>query len=286
MRSTLGKACRLVAAQATESSLNSSSSRLRLAGRSFATSYSSFNDAEASASSSSSTSQPPTEATTATSVTPAAASAKISVALLLSRQPLILRSPTPLESTYFDYNQTLARRLAQPFNKDFYFRKGSAGEVKFDEEEAQRKKRFDDVIRQAKQSSSSKQRQQQEQQEAGAPDGNEVARGKATAGEAEADLYATAPRRTEADEKGDVKSLERALDRTLFLMFRQQGSQWRLPTRLVNRNEKETLHRVAAEPVTSALGKGLDIWMISNMPVGMMPRPSTLTGKGPLDKVS
>lgn len=205
------------------------------------------------------------------------------MALLVSRQPLILRSPTPLESTYFDYNQTLSRRLAQPFNKDFYFRKGSAGEVKFDQEEVERKKRFDEVIQKAKQSSSSK---QQQQQQAGAPDGNEVAQEKATAGEAEADLYATAPRRTEADEKGDVKSLERALDRTLFLMFRQQGSQWRLPTRLVNRNEKETLHRVAAEPVTSALGEGLDIWMVSNMPVGMMPRPSSLAGKGPLDKVS
>lgn len=56
-----------------------------------------------------------------------------------------------------------------------------------------------------------------------------------------------APRRSEADEKGDVKRLDRAMDRTLYLVVRREGGKgeeavWEFPTGLVP--TEETLHEV------------------------------------------
>lgn len=57
------------------------------------------------------------------------------------------------------------------------------------------------------------------------------------------------PRRTEADEKGDVRRLDRALDRTLYLVVRRgegEGAVWEFPTGLVP--TEETLHEVCFFP--------------------------------------
>ncbi|PWN27894.1 hypothetical protein BDZ90DRAFT_239133 [Jaminaea rosea] len=194
--------------------------------------------------------QPPAESvTTPTSSAPSVRAQSIFVSLLLSRQPVITRDPTPLEAAYFHYNHLLQRRLAQPFSKDFYFRKGSAAETRFDEEEAARRKTIDDVA-------SAK-----------------------SVPELSLDPSAT-PRRTQADESNDTSSLHRALDRSLFLAFRQKGSApWKLPRTRVDLDAGETLHKVALRPLEENLGEvsaeKMDAWMVSHLPVGMWPRPDS-----------
>lgn len=76
---------------------------------------------------------------------------------------------------------------------------------------------------------------------------------------------------TEADEKGDVTSLRRRLDETLFLVYKDaKTGQWRFPTQVLDIANGDTLHKVAPLSVTRALGESLDIWMVTNMPVGLV----------------
>jgi large subunit ribosomal protein L46 len=49
------------------------------------------------------------------------------------------------------------------------------------------------------------------------------------------------PRRTEADEKNDTKSLSRALQRTLYLLVKNRDGQWQFPQDRLN---DENLHGV------------------------------------------
>lgn len=169
----------------------------------------------------------------------------------------------------FQYNHSLSRKVSQPFVKDFYFRKGSAAETRFDEEERQRAQAFDAAYSSSAKSSSGKSASKSSQSNTGSD-----------ALKSDAELYATTSRTTKADETGDITSLERALDRTLFLVTRNSpSSQWRFPTTNVDIARGETLHKVAKRPVEAALGDKMDIWLVSNMPIGVSPRPSQQTAQ-------
>lgn len=188
----------------------------------------------------------------------ATSDADINVSLVLSRQPIVLREPSPFERSFFHYNYNMSRRLAQPFFQEFYFRKGSAAEARFGHEEKHRKATIDS---EGKSTASSEAPPPPSVEEAGV----------------DAELYATRPRTTEADARNDLTSLERALDRTLFLVMRSPSSEsikWRLPTTKVDLVAGETLHKVATRPVEAALGNKMDIWIVSNLPIGVLPRPS------------
>lgn len=53
------------------------------------------------------------------------------------------------------------------------------------------------------------------------------------------------PRQTEADAKGDQTSLDRKLDRTLYLLIKNKDGRWRFPEDSIV--GKEGLHQVSAE---------------------------------------
>lgn len=184
--------------------------------------------------------------TSTASATASTSTASISAALLLSRPPTIVRDPTAFESAYFLYNAKLQHSLAQPFPKDFYFKKGSAAEVQFSAEEKARKELYSGKVDEAaveKAAAAAIKKRKQEEEE-----GSVVAEVQEGVPTEQDELYATAPRRTAADESGDVKSLDRALDRTLFLVVRGQDGRWRFPAQKVAEKkdgELEALHRVS-----------------------------------------
>ncbi|CEH13919.1 Mitochondrial ribosomal protein L17 [Ceraceosorus bombacis] len=182
---------------------------------------------------------------------------KISAALLLARSPVILRQPSPLESAYFQYNQKLSAALEQPFVKDFYFKKGSAAEQKFEADQAERRQ----ILSGQKTSSR-------------ADLENDTAPVQVGGTEAEAELYTTQPRRTKADVEGVRATLDRRLERTLYLVLKE-GSSWRLPSKLLD--DGESLHAAAPKPVHAALGKNLDIWLASHLPVAVLPSDTPAT---------
>lgn len=160
-------------------------------------------------------------------------SAKIISSLILSRLPTILREPSAFETAYFNYNQRLAEALQQPFARDFYFKKGSAIEAKFNEEQAKLSLGFTDIEKPVKKTTQK------------TPESSN----QSTAAEGVTEVQPL-PRTTEADEQEDEKSLNRKLDRTLYLMVKSSDTApWSFPATVLDKGD--TLHRVSCGPNTS-----------------------------------
>ena len=61
-------------------------------------------------------------------------------AVILNRSPILSRSPTPFESTYYAYHRRIQRALTNPLPTEFYFKPGSLLEGIFKKEENAREK--------------------------------------------------------------------------------------------------------------------------------------------------
>jgi large subunit ribosomal protein L46 len=188
---------------------------------------------------------------------------RIKSGLILTRPPLLTREPTPFESAFYLYQKRLNERLTAPFRPRFYFRKDTAGDldwrIKLRERHGVPAKdigRYNPKGRQGW--------------------NDEVLVGSTTSGQqyiydrllADAEVRVSEdgepippeertpverpmPRRTEADEKNDVRRLDRALDRTLYLVVRRkveglpngEDGVWEFPSGYVP--TEETLHEVS-----------------------------------------
>lgn len=180
----------------------------------------------------------------------ASSSTKIISSLILSRPPVVLREPTKFEQAYHEYNRQLSEALQQPFPKDFYFKKGSAAEKRFDEDQTSSPLGFS-AIAAAASGSATKGKGAKASKDAGAG-----AAASASTPAASSNAVADAevenrplPRTTEADAKNDVRSLERKLDRTLYLVVKQKSGKgaatWRFPAKALNNIKRENLHDVS-----------------------------------------
>lgn len=169
----------------------------------------------------------------------------VSAALLAVRAPLLLRTPTPLETEYYRFNISLADALQQPFPKEQYFKRGSAAEGRFDAYYDALRKTWDV--------------------------GEATKSDEGAAGADNAALYATQPRTTAADKSGDVRSLDRALDRTLYLLVKE-GDKWRLPSKALpeKRSAQDSLHASALAAGEAVLGSHVDVWLVSRLPVAVV----------------
>jgi large subunit ribosomal protein L46 len=151
----------------------------------------------------------------------------INTAVILNRSPIITRSPSVFERAYYQYQQRIQRALHNPFPFEFYFKQGSLLETKFNLEEAKRdRKAFGRNFGHDKEGAFTK-----------------PAAGMAELG-AEEDL-GIAPRKGEADEKKDVKSLDRKGQRNLYLLLKKKEGEkerWTLPQGDVA--DGEILHEV------------------------------------------
>lgn len=224
--------------------------------------------------SSSSYATPAATASTSASATEAASasssSIKIISSLILSRPPVILREPTSFEKAYHEYNRQLSEALQQPFPKDFYFKKGSAAEKRFEEDQASSPQGFS-AIAAAASGSASKGKSSKAKETAAAPS-SATTTTNTTSAEGDAENRPLS-RTTQADASNDVRSLERKLDRTLYLVVKQKSTKgaasWRFPAKALTDTKHQNLHDVAPASVTEVLGDKMDIWMVSNLPVGL-----------------
>ncbi|KOS16466.1 hypothetical protein Malapachy_3584 [Malassezia pachydermatis] len=189
-----------------------------------------------------------------------AAATPLQSALLVTRAPVLQASPSKFEQEYYRFNVALSNKLQQPFPRDMYFKKGSAAESRFDAYYAQLQSTWDITTE-------SKTRAELEN------------KSMSTGSESDAELYATLPRTTEADAQNDQQSLERALDQTLYLVVKMpagdksEGPTWRLPTKALptSRSASDSLHDTATEAVEDALGSEMDIWLVSKLPIAVIP---------------
>ncbi|KAG0225232.1 54S ribosomal protein L17 mitochondrial [Actinomortierella wolfii] len=182
---------------------------------------------------------------------------RIVAGVVLSRQPLILRDLTPFEQEYFQYQKDLERDHAAPFAAEFYFKKGSVAERRWKQAEAERlaKKNGTASVAGAEASNVS----------TSAEDEDMTEEERVAAQEAKVEFN---DRVTEADRKNDVRSLERALSRTLYLIVKKPRDQhaWQFPQGGVN--VTENLQEAAGRELAEECGTNMDLWFVGRVPVG------------------
>ncbi|KAL0947312.1 hypothetical protein HGRIS_013431 [Hohenbuehelia grisea] len=188
----------------------------------------------------------------------------LTASVILNRSPIITREPTPFETAYYDYQARIRRALHNPFPYEFYFKQGSLLEARFNIEETQRERNSfgDEFVGQSGSTEvkeeDKKAAEQLSQQE----------------GEGEVIM----PREHPADVSGDVKSLDRAAERNLYLLVRakQDGKDiWRFPQGGVEKGE--LLHQAAQRDLFAECGAHMDAWIVGRKPVGVLKSQSNST---------
>ncbi|KAI4087418.1 MAG: hypothetical protein LQ344_006808 [Seirophora lacunosa] len=210
---------------------------------------------------------------------------RVQASVMLSRPPLLTRDLTAFEKAYFLYQRRLNERLALPFSRYFYYQKGTPGDVDWKRKIRERRTpardigRYDaysreegwndEVLVGARESEPEEQVEAllkdaevelKEEEEGGEDGGN---RSTQVVKEAVAKPL---PRVTDADRAGDRRSLDRLLQRTLYLVVRRQDGRWWFPSdALVG---KESLHTAAERILVQAGGLNMNTWIVGNIPLG------------------
>lgn len=199
----------------------------------------------------------------------------IHTSVIVNRHPMLTRTPTAFERAYYAYHSRIERALHNPFPSEFYFKPGSLLEGKFDEEEKAREKEAFGHMPWL----------EYDQKK------NVISTDLVNGEEAVKPM----PRETEADRKGDVKSLDRKGERNLYLLTKteENGKEvWKFPqTELVG---EELPHEVSSlflylarytdilaglkavkRDLRSPYGTGMDTWIVSRIPIGIyQPNPT------------
>lgn len=202
---------------------------------------------------------------------------KITTSVLLSRPPILTRDLTSFEKAYFLYQRRLNERLALPFTRYFYYQRGTPGDVEWKRKILERKTPardigvynaydretgwFDEVLVGAKESEpehliealvQDAESEIKSKEELAGRREEEEAKGAGTGNKKHIQkIQRPLPRVTEADKAGDLKSLDRALTRTLYLLVKG-GGKWGFPTSSLERRESlhtvSSLHRTSTPP--------------------------------------
>lgn len=167
----------------------------------------------------------------------------IHAGVVLSRAPLVTRDPHPFETAYYLYQRRLNERLVLPFTQYFYFKRGTPA---FEHWRARRRERNNTAARDIGNYNPYQQDGWNDEallgETTGEPDqivkrlledeGKDVAESIDAETAAKGELGGLR-RKTDADERNDQRSLERALDRTLYLVVKKSGSgkveRWEFP---------------------------------------------------------
>lgn len=138
---------------------------------------------------------------------------------------MIIRDLTPFEKEYFSYQKELERDHAAPFASEFYFKKGSVAERQWKQQEAQQAATPPSYSPSSPSTSTAKSKGGSATASGGSTGDDEI-----LAEEQKAKIELN-DRITDADRKNDVRSLERALQRTLYLIVKKPREEhaWQFP---------------------------------------------------------
>ncbi|KAL2016546.1 hypothetical protein VTK56DRAFT_3403 [Thermocarpiscus australiensis] len=231
-------------------------------------------------------SPPPVTTTSSTKPAPAATDPtryRIKSGIILTRPPLLTREQTPFEAAFYLYQKRLNERLTAPFRAPFYFKQDSAADldwrIKLRERRGVPAKDIgrynprgrmawnDEVLVGSTTSDHGAgvvERLLKDAEVRVSEDGEPIAP------EEVVPVERPMPRRTEADERNDVRRLDRKMDRTLYLVVRRQveGSEegvWEFPAGLVL--TEEALHETAARILAESAGVNMNTWIVGRVPV-------------------
>ena len=217
---------------------------------------------------------------------------RLCTGVLLNRAPILTPWGTPFERSYWKYQARIARALSNPFPYNFYFPPGSLHELKFRQDEFKRDAwSFGREYKRIEEEESKKARQNQlllaieeEQAKDVTPELKPMSR--------------THP----SDLSGDVKDLNRAGERNLYLVLRERQvkvvqpeeegaapqevvsySPWRLPES--NCLAEELLIDSAKRTISESVGVDMDTWFVTPKPIGFFNSPRTASDGRTHDKV-
>jgi large subunit ribosomal protein L46 len=167
----------------------------------------------------------------------------IKAGVVLSRPPILTPDPHPFETAYYLYQRRLNERLVLPFSQYFYYQRDTPA---YERWRAARRARNGVAGRDVGGYNAYDKEAWNDEVLVGDKAGEketivkqlieEEGRGKEFAGEDGQVEMAGLTRMTEADRKGDVRSLERALSRTLYLLVKRKrmegkdGGFWSFPS--------------------------------------------------------
>lgn len=174
--------------------------------------------------------------------------------IVLCRSPIITRELSDFEKAFYAYQRHLKSRLSSPFPTDFYFQKGSLASKRWLAAEDDRRQSNELV------SSAPPTKTEQDGQISG--EEREL--------QAEEDVASTVSmsRITEADRNEDTKSLNRKLDRTLYLLLKKprQEHAWQFPQGPIGAGE--VLHESTSRILSTLAGRNMNTWTVGQVPVG------------------
>ncbi|KAL8927532.1 MAG: hypothetical protein Q9208_002337 [Pyrenodesmia sp. 3 TL-2023] len=206
---------------------------------------------------------------------------KVKASVLLSRPPLLTRDLTPFEKAYFLYQKRLNERLVLPFSRYFYYQKGTPGDVEWKRKIKERQTPARDI---GKYNAYDREAGWNDEVLVGAKESEPEEQVEALLRDAEVEVKKEVdeegqelevkrelaikpmPRVTEADRAGDTRSLDRLLQRTLYLVVKRGDGRWWFPSDgLVG---KESLHTAAERILVQAGGLNMNTWIVGNIPLG------------------
>ncbi|KAJ2083676.1 hypothetical protein H4R24_000634 [Coemansia sp. RSA 988] len=175
--------------------------------------------------------------------------------VVLQRDPIVTQPIKGFEAIADKYFAWLEYVTADRFPRDLYFKQGSSNERSWIAQEKERAAEwyFDP-------SSKPKERARNKLQ-VDSEDGEAMPLKTTSEQMVEVQL-----RETSADAAGDVRSLERKLERTLYLIVKDKSGQWLFPQGEVQ--DQELLHEAARRNLKSTCGDKLSVWTVGRAPVG------------------
>ncbi|OQN97942.1 hypothetical protein B0A48_16246 [Cryoendolithus antarcticus] len=216
---------------------------------------------------------------------------------VISRPPVLTRQLTDFEKAFYLYQKRLNERLALPFSRYFYFKKANPADLEWKRKARGRKSAARDIgvysgygdeawndevlvgdvtaepdnMREALLRDAAGQTIIEAEKVTDAEPGSDAVAEDAAALEVarqdlESRIDRPMPRATEADEKNDVKSLNRKLDRSLYLLLRNKEGRWRFPEDRLH--ARENLHQAAERIIVQAGGLNMNTWVVGNHPIG------------------
>lgn len=180
---------------------------------------------------------------------------RTSAGIVLCRSPIITRELSEFEKAFYAYQRHLKSRLSSPFPTDFYFTKGSLASKRWLAGEEERL-RANDLVSTTSQSS--------------VDTGDITGEQRELQNEEDIASSVAMSRTTEADRKNDQKSLDRKLDRTLYLLLKKPRAEhaWQFPQGLTGAGE--VLHESTSRVLATLAGKDMNTWTVGRVPIGVM----------------
>ena len=154
----------------------------------------------------------------------------MTTAIILTRAPIITRTPSLFERAYWAYQSRIQRALHNPFPSEFYFKQGSPLEARFNAEEmARERKAFGKPFGMPRVED--------------AEEGKKSSPAEEDSSRLEDEDEENMPRIHPSDVSGDVKSLDRKGQRHLYLVVKTKNG-WVFPEGKDGVAKGELLHEV------------------------------------------